>query len=74
MAIVATVLFLLKVKQVQRNNQCNIRLTVYFSTVATGISDYKDGTTTKKWQNYASLTAASVMKSIICGMDAPTNV
>lgn len=40
----------------------------------TGISDYKDGTTTKKWQNYSSLAAAAVMKSIICGMDAPTNV
>ncbi|XP_073832343.1 uncharacterized protein isoform X2 [Musca autumnalis] len=39
-----------------------------------GISDYKDGTTTRKWQNYASLAAASVVKSIICGMDAPTNV
>lgn len=39
-----------------------------------GISDYKDGMSTKKWQNYASLAAASVMKSIICAMDAPTNV
>ncbi|GAB0097346.1 uncharacterized protein DMENIID0001_129810 [Sergentomyia squamirostris] len=39
-----------------------------------GISDYKDGMTTKKWQNYASLAAAAVMKSIICAMDAPTNV
>ncbi|XP_037919335.1 uncharacterized protein LOC119656799 isoform X2 [Hermetia illucens] len=39
-----------------------------------GISDYKDGTTTKKWQNFASLAAAAVMKSIICAMDAPTNV
>lgn len=39
-----------------------------------GISDYKDGLTTKKWQNYASLAAAAVVKSIICGMDAPTNV
>lgn len=39
-----------------------------------GISDYKDGTSTKKWQNYASLAAASVMKSIICAMDSPTNV
>lgn len=39
-----------------------------------GIADYKDGTTTKKWHNYASLAAASVMKSIICAMDAPTNV
>uniref|UniRef100_A0A1B0A3E7 Uncharacterized protein n=1 Tax=Glossina pallidipes TaxID=7398 RepID=A0A1B0A3E7_GLOPL len=39
-----------------------------------GISDYKDGTTTRKWQNFASLAAASVVKSIICGMDAPTNV
>lgn len=42
--------------------------------VVKGISDYKDGTTTKKWQNYASLSAASVMKSIVCAMDAPTNV
>lgn len=39
-----------------------------------GISDYKDGMSTKKWQNHASLSAASVVKSIICGMDAPTNV
>lgn len=42
--------------------------------VVKGISDYKDGTTTKKWQNYASLCAASVMKAIVCAMDAPTNV
>lgn len=42
--------------------------------VVKGISDYKDGTMTKKWQNYASLCAASVMKSIVCAMDAPTNV
>lgn len=39
-----------------------------------GVSDYKDGTTSKKWQNYASIAAASVVKSIICAMDAPTNV
>ncbi|KAH8284261.1 hypothetical protein KR044_006835 [Drosophila immigrans] len=39
-----------------------------------GISDYKDGMSTRKWQNYASLSAASVVKSVICGMDAPTNV
>ncbi|KAL1512594.1 hypothetical protein ABEB36_002161 [Hypothenemus hampei] len=39
-----------------------------------GISDYKDGTRRKEWQPYASLVAASVMKSIICGMEAPTNV
>ncbi|XP_050304002.1 uncharacterized protein LOC126741571 isoform X2 [Anthonomus grandis grandis] len=39
-----------------------------------GISDYKDGTRRKEWQPYASLAAASVMKSIICGMEAPTNV
>lgn len=39
-----------------------------------GVSDYKDGMSTRKWQNYASLSAASVVKSIICGMDAPTNV
>lgn len=44
------------------------------NSIPAGISDYKDGTTTKKWQNYASLAAAAVMKSIICGMDAPTNV
>lgn len=45
-----------------------------FFSAHTGISDYKDGITNKKWQNYASLAAASVVKSIICGMDAPTNV
>ncbi|XP_037937714.1 uncharacterized protein LOC119671243 isoform X4 [Teleopsis dalmanni] len=39
-----------------------------------GISDYKDGMSTRKWQNFSSLAAASVVKSIICGMDAPTNV
>ncbi|XP_055370770.1 uncharacterized protein LOC129605192 isoform X2 [Condylostylus longicornis] len=39
-----------------------------------GVSDYKDGLSTRKWQNYSSLIAAAVMKSIICGMDAPTNV
>lgn len=39
-----------------------------------GVSDYKDGTTSRKWQNYASLAAAAVMKTIICAMDAPTNV
>ncbi|XP_030755765.1 uncharacterized protein LOC115882072 isoform X2 [Sitophilus oryzae] len=39
-----------------------------------GISDYKDGTRRKEWQPYASLAAASVMKSIVCGMEAPTNV
>ncbi|XP_034671463.1 uncharacterized protein LOC117903494 isoform X3 [Drosophila subobscura] len=39
-----------------------------------GISDYKDGMSTRKWQNFAALSAASVVKSVICGMDAPTNV
>ena len=39
-----------------------------------GISDYKDGTRRKEWQPYASLVAASVMKAVICGMEAPTNV
>ncbi|XP_044761930.1 uncharacterized protein LOC123319140 isoform X3 [Coccinella septempunctata] len=39
-----------------------------------GISDYKDGTRQKEWQPYASLVAASVMKAIICSMEAPTNV
>lgn len=42
--------------------------------IVKGISDYKDGMMTKKWQNYSSLCAASVMKSIVCAMDAPTNV
>ena len=39
-----------------------------------GIADYKDGWSTKKWQNYSSLAAAAVMKSIVCAMDPPTNV
>lgn len=39
-----------------------------------GISDYKDGTRRKEWQPYAALAAASVMKAVICGMEAPTNV
>ncbi|XP_015041645.2 uncharacterized protein [Drosophila pseudoobscura] len=39
-----------------------------------GISDYKDGMSTRKWQNFAALSAAAVVKSVICGMDAPTNV
>ncbi|XP_058064092.1 uncharacterized protein LOC131213896 isoform X1 [Anopheles bellator] len=39
-----------------------------------GIADYKDGTTSKKWQNHASLAAAAVMKTIICAMDPPDNV
>lgn len=42
--------------------------------VIRGISDYKDGSRIKEWQPYASLAAASVMKSIICAMDPPTNV
>lgn len=31
----------------------------------TGIADYKDGLTNKKWQNHASLAAAAVVKSTI---------
>lgn len=42
--------------------------------VVKGIADYKNGLSNKKWQNYASLNAASVVKSIICAMDAPENV
>ncbi|XP_043274374.1 uncharacterized protein [Venturia canescens] len=42
--------------------------------VVRGISDYKDGSRAKEWQPYASLAAASVVKSIICAMDPPTNV
>ncbi|XP_014470564.1 PREDICTED: uncharacterized protein LOC106742280 isoform X2 [Dinoponera quadriceps] len=41
--------------------------------VIRGISDYKDGVRIKEWQPYAALAAASVMKSIICAMDPPTN-
>ena len=51
-----------------------LKFFLFFVLIQTGISDYKDGTTTRKWQNFASLAAASVLKSIICGMDAPTNV
>lgn len=49
------------------NFNCNL---LVFHSIA-GISDYKDGITIKKWQNFASLQAAAVMKSIVCGMDAP---
>lgn len=35
-----------------------------------GIADYKDGTRGRDWQPYASLAAAAVMKTIVCGMDA----
>lgn len=42
--------------------------------VVRGISDYKDGSRGKEWQPYAALAAASVVKSIICSMDPPTNV
>ncbi|XP_071643870.1 uncharacterized protein [Temnothorax longispinosus] len=41
--------------------------------VIRGIADYKDGTRIKEWQPYAALAAASVMKTIICAMDPPTN-
>lgn len=43
-------------------------------TVVRGIADYKDGSRGKEWQPYAALAAASVVKSIICAMDPPTNV
>lgn len=52
----------------------NIRNIFILKLNVTGISDYKDGLSNKKWQNYASLAAASVVKSVICAMDAPTNV
>ncbi|XP_015123699.1 uncharacterized protein LOC107045831 isoform X4 [Diachasma alloeum] len=42
--------------------------------VVRGIADYKDGARGKEWQPYAALAAASVVKSIICAMDPPTNV
>lgn len=45
-----------------------------FNFIFSGIADYKDGTSTRKWQNHASLAAASVMKTIICAMDSPDNV
>lgn len=38
-----------------------------------GISDYRDGTRGKDWQPHAALTAASVMKAIICFMPPPTD-
>ncbi|XP_063600138.1 uncharacterized protein LOC134776369 isoform X1 [Penaeus indicus] len=38
-----------------------------------GISDYQDGTRNKDWHPYASLAAASFMKSIICGLEAPVD-
>lgn len=39
-----------------------------------GICDYHDGTKNKDWQPYAALAAAGFMKSIICGMDAPSDI
>lgn len=63
---------------IKGNIYCSSRQTnlnfILFCLYSSGISDYKDGMTTRKWQNYAALSAAAVMKSVICGMDAPTNV
>lgn len=36
-----------------------------------GISDYKDGTRKSPWQPFAALTAAAVVKAIVCAMDPP---
>ncbi|BES97826.1 Conserved hypothetical protein [Nesidiocoris tenuis] len=36
-----------------------------------GIADYKDGQRKGPWQPFASLAAAAVTKSIICGMEPP---
>ncbi|XP_037091905.1 uncharacterized protein LOC119112042 isoform X2 [Pollicipes pollicipes] len=38
-----------------------------------GIADYKDGSRGREWQPYASLTAASFMKAVICAMDPPND-
>ncbi|KAG1652970.1 hypothetical protein GQR58_025886 [Nymphon striatum] len=36
-----------------------------------GISDYRDGTRKKEWQEFAALNAAAYMKAIICAMEPP---
>ena len=36
-----------------------------------GITDYRDGTTEKEWQQYSSLMAASVFRSIVEAMPPP---
>lgn len=36
-----------------------------------GITDYKDGTREREWQNYSSLMAAAVLRSIVEQMDGP---
>ncbi|KAK3919649.1 50S ribosomal protein L9 [Frankliniella fusca] len=41
--------------------------------VLRGIADYKDGARRSEWQPYAALAAASVMKAMICGLDAPSD-
>ncbi|XP_026281835.1 uncharacterized protein LOC113208839 isoform X2 [Frankliniella occidentalis] len=38
-----------------------------------GIADYKDGARRSEWQPYAALAAASVMKAMICGLEAPSD-
>lgn len=41
--------------------------------VVRGISDYKDGSVKNKWQPYASLAAASVVKAILSIINTRTN-
>ncbi|TRY69155.1 hypothetical protein TCAL_02185 [Tigriopus californicus] len=36
-----------------------------------GITDYKDGTREREWQNYSSLMAAAVLRAIVEQMDGP---
>ena len=36
-----------------------------------GIADYQDGTKSKEWQPYASLTAAAYMKAVVESLPAP---
>lgn len=38
-----------------------------------GIADYKDGARRSEWQPYAALAAASVMKTMICGLEVPSD-
>lgn len=38
--------------------------------IVRGIADYRDGTKRSDWQAFASMSAAAVVKSIICAMNS----
>lgn len=38
--------------------------------IVRGIADYRDGTKRSEWQPFASMTAAAVVKAMICAMTA----